>query len=220
MKFKIPEKILNYIYIGIIALSLIVALILGISYNKNGGIEEQTDVAGMSATLKQKEDKVVVTVTTDILEDGLSNMGFLVTQEYHFTQVEKYTKEKKVLSIIPSSSEFMYSYEGSVLAGVDFEKIEVTKDEETKTVTVVMPKSEIMAVTIDKDTFEVYSEKDSLWNPLKLEDYNMSLSEFEESAKEKALEGGILERSDEQARKLVNEFLGNYPSLADYEIKF
>ncbi len=217
---KMPGRIKNYIYIGTIALSIIVIIVLMAGYNSD---REKTDVAeptGVTATLKKKEDKVVVTVSTDTIQDGLSNMGFLVTQEYYFTQVEKYTKEKTILSFITSSSEFMYSYDGSVLAGVDFEKIEINKDDEGKTVTVELPKSEIMTVTIDKDTFRIYSEKDSIWNPLKLEDYNISLSEFEEAAKKKALEEGILERSDEQAKKLVMQFLGNYPALSDYDIKF
>ncbi len=218
MDIKIPDKVKNGIYIGVIAVSLIAVIILCATYKRND--RGETDLASMSASLKPKEDNVKVTVSTEILEDGLSDMGFLVTQEYYFTQVEKYTKEKKLFSIIPSSSEMMYSYEGSVLAGIDFEKIRVTKDDETKTVSVELPESEIMTVTIDKDTFEVYSESDSLWNPLKLEDYNMSLSEFEEAAKNKALEDGILDRSDEQARKLVTGFIKNYPSLGDYDIKF
>jgi hypothetical protein len=220
MNLNIPDKVKNGIYIGIIAVSIIAAIVLWAGYKPENSNKDGVDSASMDATLKHKEDKVVVTVTTETIEDGLSDMGFLVTQEYYFTQVEKYTKEKKVLSIIPSSSEFMYSYEGSVLAGVDFEKIKVTKDDDAKTVNVELPESEIMTVTIDKDTFEVYSEKDSLWNPLKLEDYNMSLSEFEEAAKKKALEGGILERSDEQAKKLIIGFIRNYPSLADYDVKF
>ena len=76
------------------------------------------------------------------------------------------------------------------------------------------------AVTIDKDTFKVYSEKDSLWNPLKLEDYNVSLVEFEDAAKKKALAGGILTRSDEQARSLVREFIGSLPGTASYTVTF
>ena len=219
MKIKIPDKIKNYIYLGITVAALLAALILWISYSR-GKSSVMPDSSTTLATLKPKEDKVVVSVTTDTIEDGLSDMGFLVTQEYYFTQVEKYTKEKKIFSLFPSSSEMMYSYEGSVLAGVDFEEIRVIKDDENKTVTVTLPESEIMTVTIDKDTFEVYSEKDSLWNRFRLEDYNMSLSEFEEAAKKKALEEGILERSDEQAKKLVTNFIRNYPSLSDYDIKF
>jgi nitrogenase molybdenum-cofactor synthesis protein NifE len=82
------------------------------------------------------------------------------------------------------------------------------------------PDSEIQAVTIDRDTFRIYSERESLWNPLKLEDYNISLAEFEDAAKEKALANGILERSDEQAQKLVREFAGSLPNTSGYTIEF
>lgn len=94
------------------------------------------------------------------------------------------------------------------------------KNDDKKSITVKIPHSGIQAVTIDKDTFQIYSEKDSLWNPIKLEDYNMSLSEFEAAAKEKALENGILDRSDEQAKKLVENFINNFPSLSEYDISY
>jgi hypothetical protein len=134
--------------------------------------------------------------------------------------VEKYTKEMKLFTFIPSSSEMMYSYDGAVMAGIDFEKIQIEKNDDKKSITVKIPHSGIQAVTIDKDTFQIYSEKDSLWNPIKLEDYNMSLSEFEAAAKEKALENGILDRSDEQAKKLVENFINNFPSLSEYDISY
>jgi hypothetical protein len=83
-----------------------------------------------------------------------------------------------------------------------------------------MPPSEIQAVTIDRDTFKIYSEKESIWNPLKLEDYNISLAEFEDAAKEKAIESGILERSDQQAQKLVTEFIVSLPNTAGCTVEF
>ena len=83
-----------------------------------------------------------------------------------------------------------------------------------------MPSSEIQAVTIDKDTFKIYSEKDSLWNPLKLEDYNISLDEFETAAKEKALASGILTRSDEQAQNIVRRFIQSLPGMSGYTVEF
>ena len=106
------------------------------------------------------------------------------------------------------------------MAGVDFDKIAIAADEDRKVITVEMPESEIRAVVIDKDTFKIYSEKDSLWNPLKLEDYNISLVEFEAAAREKALASGIIERSDEQAEKLVREFIGSLPNMSGYTVEF
>ena len=211
----------NQIYIGVTIAAVILALVLCLDFKIRRDAERNE--AAMTATTikdKEKKDKVVISVSTDTIQDGLANMGVLITQEYYFTQVEKYTKEKTFLKFITSSSEFMYSYDGAVMAGIDFEKIEIKTDEDRKIITVDMPDSEIQAVTIDKDTFKIYSEKDSLWNPLKLEDYNISLVEFENAAKEKAIASGILERSDEQARNLVREFISSLPNTGEYTISF
>lgn len=211
----------NQIYIGVTIIASILVLVLCLDF-KIRRDTERNEAAMTATTIKEKEkkDKVVISVSTDTIQDGLANMGVLVTQEYYFTQVEKYTKEKTFLKFITSSSEFMYSYDGAVMAGVDFEKIKIKTDEDRKIITVDMPDSEIQAVTIDKNTFKIYSEKDSLWNPLKLEDYNISLVEFEDAAKEKAIASGILGRSDEQARNLVREFISSLPNTGEYTISF
>ena len=211
----------NQIYIGVTIAAVILALVLCLDF-KIRRDAERNEAAMTATTIKEKEkkDKVVISVSTDTIQDGLANMGVLITQEYYFTQVEKYTKEKTFLKFITSSSEFMYSYDGAVLAGIDFGGIRIKTDEDRKIITVDMPDSEIQTVTIDKDTFKIYSEKDSLWNPLKLEDYNISLVEFENAAKEKAVASGILERSDEQARNLVREFIASLPNTGEYTISF
>ena len=211
----------NRIYIGVTIAAIVLAAILAVNYGVNRKAEEEESTRTVTTIEeKEKRDKVLISTNTAVIKDGLSNMGVLITQEYYFTQVETYTKEKNIFLIIPSSSGFMYSYDGAVLAGVDFEKIGVQTDEDRKVVTVDLPPSEIQAVTIDRDTFKIYSEKESIWNPLKLEDYNISLAEFEDAAKEKALGSGILERSDQQAQKLVSEFIVSLPATNGYTVEF
>jgi hypothetical protein len=186
----------------------------------------ESDSAATEASVKKpkekkhKKEKVVVTVDVETLQDGLENMGVLVTQEYYFTQVETYTKEKSYLKIFNSTSEFTYSYDGKVTAGVDFEKIKITKDDAKKTISIQLPESEIQSVDIDTNTFKAYSEKDSLWNPIKLEDVNNSMKEFEANAKQKALDSGILERADIQAQSLIVNFVQNFPNASGYQIVF
>lgn len=215
------KKNSNRIYIGITVVAIIAAIILCVDYAKRRDAEKsETAETVTMKTEKEKKDKVVINVSTETIRDGLAGMGVLITQEYYFTQVERYTKEKTFLKFITTQSEFMYSYDGSVMAGVDFDKIAIAADEDRKVISVEMPASEIRAVVIDKDTFKIYSEKDSLWNPLKLEDYNISLVEFEAAAREKALASGILERSDEQAEKLVREFIGSLPNMSGYMVEF
>ena len=209
------------IYRTVTVLAAILAVILVVKYAA-GRKAEQPQPAETVATKteKEKKDRVLITIGTETIRDGLADMGVLITQEYYFTQVETYTKEKTIFAIIPSSSGFMYSYDGAVQAGLDFTKIGIETNEDTRTITVDMPASEIQNVTIDKDTFQIYSEKDSLWNPLKLEDYNISLAEFEETAKEKAVAGGILDRSDAQAQTIVREFISSLPNTAGYTVTF
>ena len=215
------KKNSNRIYIVITVIAILLAGFLCFDYGIRKKAEQsQVQETVTTRTEKEKKDKVRILVNTETIRDGLANMGVLITQEYSFTQVETYTKEKTFLKFITTSSEFMYSYDGAVLAGVDLEKIKVTQDEDRKAIVVEMPASEIQAVTIDRDTFKIYSEKESLWNPLKLEDYNISLAEFEDAAREKAIAGGILERSDEQARKLVTEFIVSLPNTSEYTVEF
>ncbi len=213
--FKSPK---NIFYLSVIGISVITMIVLFTGFLKDKSVSE--DSASVAATLAPKKEKVLVTTSTETIEDGLRDMGVLITQEYYFTQVEKYTKEKKILNVINSSSEFIYSYDGSVSAGIDFGGITLDKDDENKTITVNIPKSEIQTVNIDTNTFQVYSEKDSLWNPMKLEDFNASLTDFEDAAKQKALDNGILKKSDDHARVLITNFIKNFASVSDYQVDF
>lgn len=212
----------NRIYITVTVVAVILALVLILNYGLQRGRQEQAKPLSTVTTIKEKEkkDKVLVSVSSETIREGLAGMGVLITQEYYFTQVESYTKDKTLFKVIPLSSGFMYSYDGAVMAGVDFGKIQIDTDEDRKIVRVRMPDSEIQAVTIDKNTFQIYSEKDSLWNPIKLEDYNISLVEFEDAARQKALESGILEKSDEQAENLVRGFISSLPTASGYTIEF
>jgi hypothetical protein len=214
------KKNKNYLYIVVILIAVIAMLVLLTDYKKNANSEPSlADIAATESTVKKSPAKVIVTVNTETIREGIANMGTLITQEYYFTQVEKYTKEKTIMKFITSSSEFLYSYDGAVTAGVDFEKIAISKDDDAKTITIDIPDSEIFSVNIDKDTFKIYSEKDSLWNPLKLEDYNTSLAKFEAAAKEKALANGILEKSDAQAKTIIENFVNSLPEASKYQIE-
>ena len=213
----------NIIYLVIIAVAVIISIVLIAGYMKDR--RDHQIVSPASETAKEKdtksEAKVLVSISTETIRDGLANMGFLVTQEYYFTNVETYTKEKKVFfNMIDSSSQMVFKYDGQVFAGVDFEKITITKDDATRTVTIDIPDAEIQSVAIDKDSFESYSEKESIWNPLKLDDYNAAMAEYEKTAKQKALDSGILERADEQAKAIVQNFVNSFPATAEYTIVY
>lgn len=159
-------------------------------------------------------------ITTEIIKDGLNDMGFLITQEYFFTQVENYTSTKKLFTIIPLESSFVYSYDGVVAAGLDCGKIQVKKDDDSKVVRIYLPKAEIKYTTIDNESFQVYSEKEGFGNKLTLNDYNASLDEFKKMAEERAIDKGILEKADQVAELMIKNFINSLLKSSDYTVVF
>ena len=161
----------------------------------------------------------VVTINTQIIEDGLKEMGVLITEEYYFTQVEEYSSSKK-LWLLDSKAYLAYSYDGVVNAGIDCNDVDITKDDENKKITVSIPAAKIIDVSIDFDSFKTLEEKNGLWNKLDMTDYNSSLVAYENAAKEKALEKGIIDKADEGAKKMIESFVNSLVDSEEYTIEY
>jgi len=159
-------------------------------------------------------------ITTDILQEGLQNMGRLITQEYWFKEVTSFESTKTYAWVIKANSKLVMGYEGQLNAGIDFTAIRVVKDDTAKIITVTLPKSEIFGCEIDFNSFELYQEDVSKWNPISASDYNGSLVELTERATSRALERGILEKADENARNVIQGFIGGLVDLNTYKLKF
>lgn len=162
----------------------------------------------------EKTVEVEKEITTEILHDGLRDMGILVTGEYYFTEVVSFTKNGTFLGF-PVRSGYIISYDGTVTAGIDFSGISVKKDDEAHTVTVTLPEALILTVDVDPESFQLYEEKNSVFVPLSVEDFNDSLTSLENTAGQKAVDRGLLERSNTHAVTIVRNFIA---SLIDPEV--
>lgn len=213
-----------YIVICIFLSIIIIWLLVGMLYNRN-----ETDNASLKDIVEKQSDKKlfddspvveeIVTVNTEIIKDGLKEMGTLITQEYYFTQVEEYKSTERVW-IFDSKASFIFSYDGVVTAGIDCNDIEITKDDEAKIINVKIPKSNIIGVNIDHDSFKIYEEKEGLWNKLDMTKYNNSIIEFENEAKNKAINKGIIDKADENAKTLIESFINSLIEDNVYSIEF
>ncbi len=164
-------------------------------------------------------DEVTV-ISGDTIRDGLSDIGELATEEYYFTRVETYDSSKNINGFkVPfTQSRFVYSYDGVVKAGINFADIEVDKDDLKKVITVTLPESKILDCNIDTDTFEVYDEKNSIFNPVTITDFNDSLDEMLKAAQDDAVEKGVLERADTNARLIIRSFIQSSYDVGEYYI--
>lgn len=199
-------------------IALICALILAIVYfaietvkDIKAGKESQQipEAVQEEKPEKKKVEKEIVKVkiTSNMIREKLGEMGTLITADYGFTQVETYQKTKKLFSLIDVDSSFMYSYDGSVYAGVDFKRIKVDKDDEKKEIRIEMPAATITSVEIDYKSFKVYSEKEGFLNPFQIEDYNLAQEDFDAKARTMAEEKGILKKAEENARSIIETFV-------------
>lgn len=218
---KKQKKLITYIAINsVLVIAIIVFVVKIISgKGKESDVMSQIDAPMQTEKLYAGEEvKEVVTINTKVIEDGLREMGTLITQEYYFTQVEEYTNTEKFW-IFDSTASFTYSYDGVVAAGIDCSRITVVKDDEKKVITITIPKAEITSVTIDNDSFKKYEEKNGLWNKVTTDKFNDSMAAFKETAKNNAVAKGLLENADKSAEQMIVSFAKSVSTDAEYKIE-
>ena len=215
--------------LGIIALLMIaVALVFGIrSYTayKNDLLEKEREQESVEKAepVETTEKKIFlkdITLTGETIESGLRDIGKLCTAEYYYTHVETFESQIDLfgLKIPGTKSSYVYSYDGKILAGVDFTKITVDKDDHSKTIRISFPKAEIISTDIDQDSFTLYGEKKGLFNPFEVEDFALSQSDMVRMEEERALNDGLLKRAEENAEQILSNFLVGTFDLERYTI--
>ena len=227
----VTEKKKTRLLVALIVLVLAAIAVVFIIYAAAGGGKKNTPLAvtprpSAEVVVREKEVEKIVTVekeiTSAILQDGVREVGVLVTEEYYFTEVVSFSSIKKLwkLDLNITESSYLASYDGVVRAGVDLSGARVEKDEEHKRITVTLPAASIQGVDIDPESFQLYSEKAGLGNPISAEDFNNSLVELESTAREKAVDRGLLERADGNARVLIRNLIGALIDLNEYSLEF
>ena len=216
---------IRLISIAALAVVIIILLVIGLTKKQPevqpaASLQPQVEIQTVE---KEKIVEVEKKITSEVIQDGLNNMGFLISQEYYFTEVVEYSSIKTLLKInIPfTQSGYLISYDGIVEAGIDMTQAKVKKDDDQRTITITLPQPVIKSVSIDFDSFQVYSEKESIFNPITVEDYNNSLKELEATAREKAVERGVLEQAEKNARVVISGFISGLVDLGnDYHLSY
>ena len=172
----------------------------------DGGITVQQKNAGPVQTKRE--------LNVETIEDGLRDMAFLITQEYYFTEL---LSDKKVNSFFGfemgiTEESYTVSYEGSVTAGIDLAQAEVRCDEDTKTVTVILPPVEVRDPMIDPGSVQVYNEKHRIFNTLSEVERAEALARLQEDVKEKAEK-----KAGDSAERLIKNFVRSITG-PDYSI--
>jgi len=183
-----------------------------ISINENDGII-QDDIAVLNETISS----------------GLKEMGELITAEYYFSSSET-VQDVKVLDLsslgidfktnIPlTSNSFTYSYDGEIMAGIDFKGIEVNVDKENNVIKIKLPEAKIISSSVDPDSYQFYEIKNNILNPISPENYAVSFADLIHSEEEKAIDKGLLNKATNNAKTIVSNFVKSYVEGYKIEIE-
>lgn len=163
-----------------------------------------------------------IVLSGETIEAGIRDIGKLNTAEYYFTHVEMFDSTKSIREwpIPGTRSSFIYSYDGSIFAGIDFSKIVLQKDDENKKITISLPDPEVISSQIDPDSCTVYEEKNNILNPIHVSDVTDSFEDMIDSEVAKAIDNGILDRARDNAKSLIENFVKSGYAVGDYKIVF
>lgn len=206
---KTKKGIAYFIALIVIFAAIIGVILVGLHMRKSAAEAAETP----APTELEEHSPAKNTVSFETIQESLRSMSELATEEYVFTEVVSDSRIKPFLGINFSwrESSFIASYDGTVRAGIDFSKITVEAEEidgKTK-FTIHVPEAEILSTEIDRDSFVLYSEKTGIGNPLSASDFNDSLVGLQEDVEKKAEEKGVLEKAQENAKALIENFVKN-----------
>lgn len=228
---KVP-KIVGKGGLTVILVALL-ALLLAISFSNSRKkddqlkqmkeqLEMQQEVIDALREQKNENDSFikdsVPVITSEQLKSELSSIRELVTQRYIYTNSDKFEKNQTWIFGWDrpfSEKSLLVTYDGTIKAGVDLNDVQIDVDEEKHAIKVVLPPSKITSNEIPQETISVLQVKDGLFNEITLDDYNELISNQKLIMENKAVERGLLEEADTQAKSIVKDFLSQIPGVGD-----
>ena len=131
---KVESKKVNRRKTAVVAVIVAVILILGVS-----------SLVLLSKSTKKSEPSII---TTSTLEKIL-NVSDLSTFEAIYNGVAKVVSPDD-----PQKIDYYVSYDATVKAGIDFNQVEISVDDETKIISVKLPEIKITDITVDIESMD------------------------------------------------------------------
>lgn len=156
-------------------------------------------------------------VSSEMVEESLKEAKELTTLKYHYKNIASYENSQEFYGFkIPfTNKRFLYTYEGTINAGVDLDQAEVNVNNDDKLITVSLPESKILSHEIDEDSVMMFDEKESVFNQLKLEDYSTFRAEEKSNVESQAIEKGLLEQAKDETKEAIEDILKINPKIEE-----
>ena len=181
-------------------MSIIVALLLVLSVVLNV----------LLLTRKKNPAARKKSVRSAILQ-GIQNVNDLATVRERFQSIVSFSDGKQMPLLgfcLPGTTrKFIMRYAGVIVCGNDLSKLNISERFAVNRVRVVVPRSRILDIYADIQSFEVYDQQAGLFTSIRLEDQNREVTADLEEMRQNALKSGILSQADENTRRILTSIV-------------
>lgn len=152
----------------------------------------------------------------------LEDLGEFATQAGYFTTVQTISDSVKWFGkTVPfTTSKYIFSYNGTVKAGLDFSNVGIDVNPLTATITVSAPAVEILSTEVDEDSLVIYDESRNIFTPLTLNDVKLSRTAMIDEIKTQAVNNNLLENARVNAEVWIRLFLQTAYDPNEYAVEF
>ncbi|MEO7912314.1 MAG: DUF4230 domain-containing protein [Roseiflexaceae bacterium] len=170
----------------------------------------------------QEVRQLVATPTTTLRDRGgtilqIRNLNRLETQSFSVERVVEAKVERGNPLDILLSDRLLLIASGDVIAGVDLAKLkdsDVTISADDKTITLRLPPSEIFSKSLNNDRTRVYDRQTGIFASENKDLETQARSAAEGEILQAACEGGVMQKSADEAKRAVEQFV----RLLDFEV--
>ncbi|WP_019132547.1 DUF4230 domain-containing protein [Peptoniphilus obesi] len=169
---------------------------------------------GLSLRPKEKTE-----IDSNIIKNKLVSVQELTTVKYNYTNMGQFENSNTFYGYkIPfTSKKFIISYDGSVNIGVNLADMDVTID--SNKIKIKLDHAKILSHEIYEDSLKIFDEQNSIFNPIRLEDYNNFSKSQKKKIENEIIEKGLLEKADEKTKKAIYDILNIDDLLEKYSLE-
>ncbi|MCI5494086.1 MAG: DUF4230 domain-containing protein [Lachnospiraceae bacterium] len=200
-KFTKPVKILVFLFACVLLAFLVLHLL-----NSSAGFLGNTGKA-ISNMIFGKEGEMT-TISKSSLEK-VFEISELSTSDYTYNAIATaYDEDGETVR-------YYVAYDGTVTAGIDFNKVDITVDKEKKCVRIKLPESKILKTTVDFGSIEYIFKKDKYdTETVSQEAYKLCEDDLNKRAEK---EKDLLSLANENAKTIVEAMIRPWIQQLDEE---
>lgn len=154
-------------------------------------------------------------ITTTIVSRQLQTMQDLTTAKENDYGFEEFSEGN--IAHVKKKFTMFYSYE--IRAGVDLAKAEIKVHDDTRTISITLPKATLQSVSVDPDSLRFFDSESSLFNGNEVTDTAEALKHAKKSASDKASKSELLQEADKQAKQIVEKAYSPIAKADGYKVQ-